>query len=175
MAASFIFAAFTRRNAAFALRTKRGAVLADIQSANIVGYTTIAAPAAGRYVALGVKFDSVGDQKFTINNMLVNSAPKGAPAFNSAADCIWLWDPTLGSGAGNWAKYFYSSMRKGFVKQGETVLATTELKNGDTLLFYRGTGAAAATLTLSGAVAPLEIAVPAFIQKQNLCSSAECF
>ena len=58
MAASFIFAAFTRRNAAFALRTKRGAVLADIQSANIVGYKT-AKVAKANYKAFSLNLADV--------------------------------------------------------------------------------------------------------------------
>ena len=64
------------------------------------------------------------------------------------ADQIWHWDST----SANWVKYFYHLTGKNWRKAGETIATTDTVKNGDTLFFYRGTGGAATTLTLSGGV-----------------------
>ena len=130
-------------------------------SANIVGYTTMDAPAAGRYVALGVKFENVGDQAaYTINTFLKNSSPKGATKFGTNCDNIWVWDEEADGGVGAWAKYYYHLTKKGFCAESESgssaSLSTTPIKNGQTILFFRGTGAAAASLTLSGGVFRLD-------------------
>ena len=140
-----------------------GAVLADVTSANIVGYQTITAPAAGNYVSLSVQFDPVDGVQKTVNTLFTYSSgsPKGTPGFGSAADNLWLWDESMNDGIGGWAKYWYKSTgTKGFYKQGvTTALATDVVPVGSTILFFRGTGAAAATLTLSGGVVPLKSAV----------------
>lgn len=127
-------------------------------SANIVGYQTIAAPAAGKYVSLSVQFNPVDGSTNTINSLFTYSSgtPKGTPVYGTAADCLWIWDETLSSGSGNWAKYFYRTASKGFCLSGTTTLATTLIPPGSTVLFYRGTGAQAAQLTLSGGVEPLK-------------------
>jgi hypothetical protein len=134
-----------------------GAVLADIQSANIVGYSTINAPAAGRYIALGAKFEKVGTEKaFTVNDLITIGKPKGAASFGANCDNIWLWNASANSGLGEWEKYYYHITKKGFCLKGSTTLATTPINNGDTVLFYRGSGAAATTLTLAGGVFELK-------------------
>ena len=56
----------------------------------------------------------------------------------------------MDDGVGGWAKYFYSSMKKGYVKQGATTLADVEIPAGEGFLFYRGTGGAVETITFNG-------------------------
>ena len=143
------------------MRLKRGAVLADVTSANIVGYQTITAPAAGKYVSLSVQFDTLDAADKTVNDLFTyaTGTPKGTPVYGTQADCLWLWDETLGDGAGNWAKFFYRPASKGFCAQGKTTLSTQVVPSGSTILFYRGTGAGAATLSLAGGVKPLKSAI----------------
>ena len=140
-----------------------GAVLADVTSANIVGYQTITAPAAGHYVSLSVQFEPVDGVQKTVNTLFTyaTGTPKGTPGFGNSADNLWLWDPTLNDGAGNWAKYWYKSTgTKGFYRQGATATPSTDVvPAGSTILFFRGLSAGAATLTLSGGVVPLKSAV----------------
>ena len=129
-----------------------GAALA-VESANIVGYTTIDAPAAGNYKALSVAFDNVGSVKtYPIASLITCDAPKGAASALTSADQIWLWD----TAAGDWVKYFYlkkgTQPAVGWCKKGETAVTTDTISSGETFFFYRGTGGAATTLTLSGEV-----------------------
>ena len=131
-----------------------GAALA-VESANIVGYQTIDAPAATKYMALSVSFENIGaDTTFPISSLLTCSNPKGAASALATADQIWLWD-TEGN---DWVKYFYmkqgTAAAVGWCKKGETAPTTDTIGPGETFFFYRGSGAAAATLSLSGGVRP---------------------
>ena len=149
----------------FAPRLKRGAVLADVTSANIVGYQTIAAPAANHYISLSVQFTSLDGIPKTVSNLFTyaSGSPKARPGFGTQADNLWLWDPSLNNGAGSWAKFWYKSaagtLPAGWYKQGvATVPASDPVPDGSTVLFFRGTytGVAdAATLQLAGGVHPL--------------------
>ncbi len=125
-----------------------GAALA-IESANIVGYQTIDAPAAGKYAMLSVQFEGIGETTtIPIASLLSVGAPKGAKSIAFGADQIWLWD----SAGADWIKYFYRSTNQAWCKSGDTAATTDTVKNGDTVFFYRGTGGADTTLTLSGGV-----------------------
>jgi hypothetical protein len=68
------------------------------------------------------------------------------------ADQIWLWD-TEGN---DWVKYFYmkrgTQPAVGWCKAGTTTETTDTIDDGQTFFFYRGSGATATTLTLSGQV-----------------------
>lgn len=109
---------------------------------------------ASQYKALSVQFEGIGETTaISIKDLVTSSAPKGAPTCQAAADQIWLWD----SANADWVKYFY--YKKGtagdiWCKKGETTETTDTIANGETFFFYRGSGAAVATLTLSGGVKP---------------------
>ncbi len=125
-----------------------GAALA-IESANIVGYQTIDAPAAGKYVALAIQFEGIGEvTTLPISSLVTVGAPKGAKSIGVSADQIWLWD----SASADWIKYYYRSSNASWCKSGTSTATTDTVKNGDTVFFYRGTGGTDTTLTLSGGV-----------------------
>jgi len=132
-----------------------GICMADITSANIVGYQTVNAPAAGTYMALSVSFDNVGqDASYKIASLLSVGAPKGAATALTSADQIWLWDTE----AGDWVKYFYRKIGNqaavGWCKAGSTTETTDTISAGETFFFRRGGGGASTTITLSGQVKP---------------------
>ena len=56
-------------------------------------------------------------------------------------------------------KYYYrkvgTAAAVGWCKLGETVVTTDTVSNGDTVFFYRGSGASATTLTTAGGVLPI--------------------
>ena len=122
----------------------------SIESANIVGYQTIDAPAALRYKALTVDFDNVGEKtEFPIASLLTVGAPKGAASALASADQIWLWDSDLG----DWVKYFYlkkgTQPAVGWCKKGETTVTKDVVPAGEGFFFYRGSGAAADKITFT--------------------------
>lgn len=130
------------------------AVADGLASSTIVGYNTVAAPEAGKFKALSLQFDDVGGvTSIPVTNLVKVAAPKGAPAFNAAADQIWTYDIT-----GGWNKYYYRTASKNWCKQGQNTITTDVLNrtSGSTIFFRRGGGGAATTLTLSGAVKPFE-------------------
>ena len=114
-----------------------------------VGYQTITAPVAGKYTALAVQFEGIGETTtLPISSLVTVGAPKGAKSIGNTADQIWLWN----SAAADWVKYFYRSTNQAWCKGGETTETTDTVKNGDTVFFYRGNGGDATSLTLSGGV-----------------------
>ena len=101
-------------------------------------------------MALTVQFTPVdGSDTIKIVDMLTVATPKASPAFGNNGDQIWKYDPTLG-----WIKYWWRTASKNWVKQGDTSVTEDTVTSGDTVLFRRGGGAAATTITLSGAVRP---------------------
>ena len=120
----------------------------------LVGYSTVDAPAAGKFKAFSIQFENIGGTtEIAIANLFTCDSPKGAANGNLATpDKIWLWD----SAAGDWVKYYYrkvgTAAAVGWCKLDETTVTTDTVGNGDTVFFYRGSGAAATTLTVSGAV-----------------------
>jgi len=132
-----------------------GVAFGDVESANVVGYTTCDAPAAGKYKAMSVQFENTATEKaIAIADLVQCAAPKGGAACGATSDQIWLWD----TAAGDWVKYFYRKIGAqpavGWCKQGATTATTDTIGNGETFFFYRGTGATASTLTLAGEVHP---------------------
>ena len=120
----------------------------------VVGYNTVDAPAAGKFKAFAVQFEGVGETTaIAIPNLFACDNPKGAANGNlTTPDKIWLWD----TDANDWVKYYYrkvgTAAAVGWCKLGETSVTTDTVSNGDTVFFYRGSGATATTLTLAGGV-----------------------
>ena len=101
-------------------------------------------------MALSVQFEPVdGKTEIAIVDLFTVASHKGTPVFGANADQIWKYDPVNG-----WVKYWWRTTSSNWVKQGETSATTDTVKNGDTLMFRRGGGSTATTLTLSGAVKP---------------------
>ena len=69
---------------------------------------------------------------------------KGTPVFGTAADQIWIYDPTDG-----WIKYWYRSNISAYAKQGTTTAAKIPVPAGQGFMFRRGGGAAAETITFT--------------------------
>lgn len=122
-----------------------------------VGYSTVDAPAAGKFKAFAVQFENIGETtEIAIPDLFTYDSPKGAANGGlGTPDKIWLWD----SAAGDWVKYYYrkvgTAAAVGWCKNGETSVTKDTVKNGDTVFFYRGSGATATSLTLSGGVRAL--------------------
>ena len=116
----------------------------------IVGYQTIDAPAAGQSTTLSVQFVPVdGAETVKIVDLLTVATPKASPAFGDNGDQLWKYDPTVG-----WIKYWWRTASKNWVLKGQTAATTDTVSPGDTVLFRRGGGGTATTITLSGAVKP---------------------
>ena len=119
-----------------------------------VGYNTIASPAAGKYIALGIQFENVGESaRLPISSVISVADPKGSNAIAGTADQIWLWN----SANDNWDKYFYRVNRStviGWCKAGTTTVTTDTIGAGETFFFYRSSGGTVTSLTISGAVKP---------------------
>ena len=118
---------------------------------SIVGYQTVTTPGAGGSMALSVQFETVdGKDEINIVDLFTVASHKGTPVFGANADQIWKYDPVSG-----WIKYWWCSTatKLGWVKQTDTSKVTEDtVKTGDTLIFRRGGGSTATTITLSGAV-----------------------
>ena len=97
-----------------------------------------------------------GKIEIPIVDLLTVTTPKASPSFGNLADQIWKYDPEAG-----WIKYWWRTANKNWVKNGTTAVTTDTVKSGDTVMFRRGNGAAATSITLSGAVRPFE-AVPTY-------------
>ena len=125
-----------------------GICLADITSANIVGYQTMPVTKS-KYHAFAVQFKDVSktDAEVAIQDLLTCSNPQGGTRVVTTVDQIHLWD-----GMG-WIKYFYSNSLSKWVKDGEQDATTDTVKNGDTFFFLRSSkGKAGDTVTLNGEV-----------------------
>lgn len=97
-----------------------------------------------------------GNETVNIVDLLTVATPKASPAFGDNGDQIWKYDPVAG-----WVKYWWRTASKNWVKKGETSATLDTVKSGDTVLFRRGGGGAATTITLSGAVRPF-VATPSY-------------
>ena len=103
-------------------------------------------------MALSVQFTPVdGSATIKLVDLLTIGTPKASPTFAATGDQIWKYDPTEG-----WIKYWWRTASKNWVKNGSTTITEDTVSSGDTLLFRRGNGATATTLTLSGAIRPFE-------------------
>ena len=114
------------------------------------GYNTVASPGSGGFKALSLQFDDVqGATSIPVTDLFTVANPKGGLVFAGGADQIWIYDI-----AGGWNKYYYRTANKNWCKQGTTTTTTDTLDrtSGSTIFFRRANGAAATTLTLSGAV-----------------------
>ena len=144
----------------FAPRLKRGAVLADVTSANIVGYNT--ATVAGRaQLGLALQFDDIaGAKSIPVDQLFVTDAPAGTAKWDdSNMDQIWVWKK------GSWTKYgcvrsgtppnfTYTWKRYDYLADTPAFVDLTDedvVEYGYTFIFKRG-GTKTATLTLSGQV-----------------------
>ena len=154
----------------FAPRLKRGAVLADVTSANIVGYNT--ATVAGKaQLGLALQFDDMeGAKSIPIDKLFVTDKPVGTTKWDdSNMDQIWVWKN------GSWTKYgcvrsgtppnfTYTWKRYDYLGKDTPVFVDLTdddvVEYGYTFIFKRG-GSNAATLTFSGQVKPFD-ATPAY-------------
>ena len=128
------------------------AVNAEGVESGIVGSQTIDAPAAGQSVALAIQFSPVdGASTVSITNLLTVATPKASPTFGVTGDQLWKYDPSTG-----WVKYWWRTASKNWVKNGTTAITEDTVAPGDTVLFRRGNGASATTISLSGAIRPFE-------------------
>ena len=110
-----------------------------------VGYQTITSPAASKSTALSVQFTPVdGSETVKIVDLLTVAVPKASPAFSANGDQIWKFDPSEG-----WIKYWWRTLNKNWVKNGSTTTTEDTVRPGDTLLFRRGGGAQAETITFT--------------------------
>ena len=92
-----------------------------------------------------MQFEPVdGKTEIPLVDVLTVATPKAAPAFGAAGDQIWKYDAVTG-----WVKYWWRTANKNWVKQGETVVTADTVKTGDTLMFRRGAGAQAETITFT--------------------------
>ena len=130
------------------------ALAASAVESTIVGYNTVTSPAAGKYIALAIQFENVGESaRLPISSVISVADPKGSNALAGTADQIWLWD----TANGGWNKYFYRVNRGtviGWCKSGTTAVTTDTVGSGETFFFYRSSAGAATSLTISGAVKP---------------------
>ena len=109
------------------------------------------APAAGKFKFIGYPWPV----PMSIANFAkYQGAPKGAANGGLATpDKIWLWD----TGASDWVKYYYrkvgTAAAVGWCKLGETTVTTDTIPAGEGFFFYRGSGAAADTITFTPPIA----------------------
>lgn len=119
-----------------------------------MGYTVSESVSASQYIALGTTFTDVSGANIAIKDLVKAETPVGAA---STGDQIWVWDTT----SATWTKYFYrvsarSGATKTWCKLGETAETTDTIAPGTTFFFLRDSNGAATTLTLAGAVKPLD-------------------
>ena len=118
-------------------------------------------------MALSVQFTPIdGTEAIKLVDLLTVATPKASPAFSANGDQIWKFDATEG-----WIKYWWRTANKNWVKNGMTTTTEDTVRSGDTLLFRRGGGAGATTITLSGAVRPF-IATPEY---SGITPNTSCF
>ena len=136
---------------AFAAVAACGAAFAAVESANIVGYSTVSGIGASQYVALGTIFENVAGGNIAVKDVVTGNLV-GAGSIGNA-DQIWRWNTATSA----WTKYFYYSSRgvTQWRKSGETAETTDTIPTGETFFFLRAGGAADATLTLAGGVKDL--------------------
>ena len=119
-----------------------------------MGYQTVDSPEPGDFKAFAIQFEGVDESaEIAIPDIFTYDSPKGGASSGVvSADKIWLWN----SEAGDWVKYYYRKVGPqaavGWCKSDETTVTTNTVKNGDTVFFYRGSGAAKTSLTISGGV-----------------------
>lgn len=130
-----------------------GTVLADVTSANIVGYQTVPVK-RGQYIALGVQFKETGTEGKTIavKDLLKANSAKGWTSLHARADQIHKWTGSA------WMKFYYNSDINKWVKDGESGETTETVSNGDTVFFVRSAAGANSgdTISISGEVNVIE-------------------
>ena len=140
---------------AFAAVAACGAALA-VESANIVGYSTISGVGASQYVALGTIFEDVSGGDIAVKNVVTVGDPISGTGIG-AADNIWRWNTATST----WTKYFYYKKRgedpRWVVSTDTTYTETSDtIPAGETFFFLRSGGATGTTtLTLAGGVKDL--------------------
>ena len=138
---------------------------ADVESANVVGYETLTI-GKGSTKIFSVQFDQLGESTaIPIKDLLKYDNIKGSTASGgSGSDQIWTYKNDA------WQKYYF------FTKNSKNVWcplnSTTEVpanvtvSSGESFFFQRSTSATGeATITLSGAVKPLNLAHPVTVDK----------
>ena len=144
------------------MRLKRGAVLADVTSANIVGYQTFS---MNQYQnkAFAVQFTDLEnpDAGIAVDKLIISSDLKTAGSWGAVMDQIWRWDTTINT----WVKYgYYLKPRdktavpgwKRYDTSAKTFNDLTpedKVANGDTFLYMHGTSGTV-NFSLAGGVKP---------------------
>ena len=125
----------------------------------IVGYQTIPEISASQYIALGTVFEDVAGGEIAVKDVVKVGVPAGGGSLSSGTDQIWRWNTETAS----WTKYFWYSSRGTtlWAKQGEKVETTDKIPAGETFFFLRSGAGTVTSLTLAGAVKPMEGSVSA--------------
>ena len=161
----------------FAPRLKRGAVLADVQSANIVGYTSATVTKPNKKT-FALQFESLTNPGEPVNIAdLFPGTTFKAGANWTASDQIWVWDTT----ANNWAKYAYYEWTRtepkkpagwykyNFLTDNSFVAVTADdvVQPGQTFLYIRNV-AGSISLSMSGQVKEMTDATQSYtVTKPN--------
>lgn len=119
----------------------------------VVGYSTVSGLSSDQFKALAVQFEDVGGGSINVKDVVTVANSAGSNEINDTADQIWRWD----TAKAEWTKYFFRKQRTtvyGWCKAGETTETTDTIPVGETFFFRRGTGSAATSITLAGAVKP---------------------
>ena len=117
----------------------------------MVGYSTVDAPAAGKFKAFSIQFENIDQNKeIKISELFNCDTPKGAANGGLATpDKIWLWD----TAASDWVKYYYrkvgTSAAVGWCKNGTSTTTTDKIPAGEGFFFRRGTAGATDTITFT--------------------------
>ena len=141
----------------FAPRLKRGAVLADVTSANIVGYNT-ATVNGGKQIALALQFDDVANpgKAIKVDEVITGVSHKSSSQFTTACDQIWRWDsdPSVNT----WVKYGYRAIDKKnsawnrYDGANWQPLTDDDVVNPGETFIYFNANSTAVTITLAGGV-----------------------
>ena len=147
-----------------------GVAMADVSSANVVGYNTLTLPAQ-EYVMVGVQFNSVGAEGLDIQDLFPNPLEQGftgvtSPNSAGAAYQLQYWDPedpnkyvklflstsTSGDRYGKWC--LAAAPRDTSWGSGKNAISSKKLTSGMGLWLIRPDGqyATEKTVTLSGQV-----------------------
>ena len=143
-----------------------GVAMAEVESANIVGYETVTVPKGGEARIFSVQFENLADAKaIPIRSLVTYENPQSnSQKLSDANDQIWTYK------GGTWQKYYYCSKNnanKGWHLDedgGENIgpLLTAEnddlysISAGDAFFFQRSNTIETETvLTLAGGVKPL--------------------
>ena len=124
--------------------------MAQVESANIVGYENLAAP-RNSFIALGVQFvDPLTDEVRTvaISNLVETTNPRTGNAIGNNVDQIHVWTGSA------WKKYYHRT-GVGYVADGAedlTVPTSDTVSVGDGVFFRKGNFNKDGVATICGAV-----------------------